>query len=215
MTASPNSTLPVLRDLPTTQAAPFRRLRMRHRQVLALHCAGMPNSEIDTTLGRGAGYAASVLRNDAVRPVLEALYRDYETEMRGLFPLAVEALRTHLANLDGNVALRAADLLFKVTGRYAQVEGATLTAEDIVERVLERVAPDGTRQTLSLKRIVRSVVQKVDTPSASDPESAASGDLGSEGEPQVSRDAGAVGLLGRPDLAPTDAALSPIEGEAA
>lgn len=157
------SQLPALIDMPTIKDAPFKRLKMAHRQVIALHVQGRASSEIDRLLQKTPGFASRVLRNDAVRPVLEAIYKDHEVEMNGLWPMAVSTLRQHMMSIDGSIALRAVDLLFKVTGKYAKAEAEHASAEDIIVRVLEQISPDGTRQRLATRHILRSVVHKMDT----------------------------------------------------
>lgn len=155
-----SATLPCLSDLPIAGEAPFRRLSMRHRRVVALHLAGYSGVQIDTALGCSSGYAGSVLRNPRTKPLLDAAYAEYERELIALFPKGIETIRRHLDNVDGQIALRAVDLLFKATGRYRGIEDAPqTTAEDVIERILERILPDGTKQTLSLRRVVKSVVR--------------------------------------------------------
>lgn len=137
--------LPTVVNLPTANTAPFRRLKMVHRRVIALHLMGKSNAAIERALGRSSGYVSGVLNNPTVQPVLERCYRDYEREMRALFPLTVEAIRGALERGETPERLRAADLWHKIHGTYDKQKDTSQTAEDVIERILEQVNSDGTK----------------------------------------------------------------------
>lgn len=154
--------------LPVTQSLGFKRLRMIHRRAIALHLQGLTGREIDRRLGKGQGWTSALLRDDRVKALLEEAYKEYDQELRALTPKAIDTIRTHLDNPDGNVALRAADMVFKTQGTYQAVEQAKQTAEDVIERVLEHIDPDGTRTRVVERRAVISAVQNVDIPKSED-----------------------------------------------
>lgn len=151
-------------SLPTTQGAPFKRLRMKHRRIIALHMQGLSGVDIAKVLGTSSAYVSEVLRNDSVRPLIEAIYREYEHELRALFPLTVERLRSVLRGGEDADALRAIELWHKIHGTYERAGEADKTAEDVIEMILEKVTADGSKLTVR-RRVANSAllgIQKSD-----------------------------------------------------
>lgn len=141
--------------LPTVQKSrTFKRLSMQHRKVLALHLSGVSNLDIDNALGRRTGYTATVLRRDNVKQALERAYEDYDAELRALTPKAIDAFRRNMDCGDPAVEVRAAREVLLANGKYNEAEDRRLTAEDVIERVMEQIAPDGTRTRYAEKRIL-------------------------------------------------------------
>jgi hypothetical protein len=152
---------PVIRDiepadLPTVKQAPFKRLKMRHRRVIAAHLQGASNVDIASALGSSAGYVSQVLNNPTVIPVLERCYADYEREFQGLTPLCINALRDNLIGDDPSQQLKAVDLTFKRQGAYEKKVDTAATAEDVIERILEITGNDGTRLRFSERRFLKA-----------------------------------------------------------
>jgi hypothetical protein len=143
---------------------------MVDRRAIALHLQGKTCGQIDKALGKGSGWMSQVLRRPGVRMLLAEAYREYDDELKALTPLAIETIRGCLTSPDGNIALRAVELQFKATGRYNEQSNAQLTAEDVVERILERVAPNGDTLRVRERHIIRSVVRNPipSTPSEGD-----------------------------------------------
>lgn len=156
-----SAVIPVPAALPAVQKEGFKRLRMKHRRIIALHLAGEPNVDIASTLGHHPAYISMVLRDPLVKTVLEAAYSDYEMEIRALTPSAIEAVRKHLDSADGSVALRAADMAFKINGRYEQREENRVTAEDVIERILQTVGADGSRLQYTERRFLRQTKSQI------------------------------------------------------
>ncbi len=149
-------------DLPTVQQAPFRRLKMRHRRVIAAHLQGIANADIAVSLGCSAGYVSQVLRNPTVIPILQRCYEDYEAEFQSLTPLCIIALRENLQGNDGTLQLKAVDLSFKRQGAYEGKRDTGMTAEDVIERILKITNQDGTRLEFKERRFLRSGDQPED-----------------------------------------------------
>lgn len=150
-------------DLPTIQRAPFRRLKMRHRRVIAAHLQGVSNTDIASALGCSQGYVSQVLNNPTVVPILQRCYEDFEREFHSLTPLCIEALRDNLIGDDGSLQLKAVDLTFKRQGVYEKKVDLTTTAEDVIEKILKITNRDGSRLEFSEKRFLKAGSQDEDS----------------------------------------------------
>lgn len=149
--------LPTILDFPTVvKSAPFKRLKMKHRRVIALHIQSLKNSEIAALLNVSASYVSTVLNNPAVQPILESIYKDYEKELKALFPLTVNALRDGLEHGEMGERLRATELWHKIHGTFQNVDEARVTAEDVIERIMEQVAPDGSKLRYTERRFLHN-----------------------------------------------------------
>jgi transposase len=143
-------------DLPTTKHVPFKRLKMRHRRVIACHLQGVSNKDIAVSLGCSVGYVSMVLNNPTVAPILQQCYKDYEREFQALTPLCIAALRDNLEGEDPTHQLKAVDLTFKRQGTYEKKVDTAATAEDVIERILEITGNDGTRLRFSERRFLKA-----------------------------------------------------------
>lgn len=149
-------------DLPTVKKAPFRRLKMRHRRIIACHIQGVSNSQIAVSIGCSAGYISQVLNNPTVIPILQRCYQEYETEFQALTPLCIAALRDSLESDDPVNQMKAVDLTFKRQGAYDRKESTAATAEDVIERILKISGKDGTKLEFSERRFLRADGQQED-----------------------------------------------------
>ena len=119
-----------------TGALNLKKLRPKHRMIIAYHLNGLTNAEIATILGYADTYVSVVLNDPMVQSVLARCYEDQELELRGLMPKAVDAIRTGLSNSDDKVKLKASDQYWRVRGRYKEAEKKEETAEDVIRRFL-------------------------------------------------------------------------------
>lgn len=145
-----------INDLPTVKKAPFRRLKMRHRRIIACHIQGISNGQIAVSIGCSVGYVSQVLNNPTVIPILQRCYQEYETEFQSLTPLCIAALRDNLESDDPTNQLKAVDLTFKRQGAYDRKESTAATAEDVIERILKISGSDGTKLEFSERRFLRA-----------------------------------------------------------
>jgi len=154
----PAVSLPIVR-----KGAPFKKLKMIHRKVVALHLTGMSNADIDRILEK-PGYAGSVLTNETVKPVLARAYEEYDMELKALVPLAIQSFRKNVECGDPAVEVRAAKEILMVNGKYDGTKERQATAEDVIERILEQISPDGTRTRYAERRVMMATpgVQKWD-----------------------------------------------------
>lgn len=140
--------IPTLHEVGADQA-PFKRLKMTHRRVIALHIQGHSGAAIDRVLDKGAGYANRVLKNPTVQDVLADMYSAYDRELKALYPKTIDAMRSALEDGSHADALRAADLWHKVNGTYKDEQTRENSAEDIARILIERRHPDGTEERIS------------------------------------------------------------------
>lgn len=154
-------------QLPATVAnsAAFKRMRMRHRRVLALHLAGKRNFEIAAALRLSDAYVGHVLRRDDSKALCAPVYAE---RIEQLVPKAIDALERNMRCGDSSTEVRAADIALKVAGRYSNTDEGKSTAEDVIERVLERIAPDGSRTRATERRVVRMKGDIVEPPTPVD-----------------------------------------------
>lgn len=143
-------------DLPVVKKAPFRRLKMRHRRIIACHIQGVSNGQIAVSLGCSPGYVSQVLNNPTVLPILRRCYEEYEAEFQSLTPLCIAALRDSLEGDDPTNQLKAVDLTFKRQGAYDRKESTAATAEDVIERILKISGRDGTKLEFSERRFLKA-----------------------------------------------------------
>lgn len=148
---------PTLPDL--AQAVELRRLKITHRRVLTLHLMGLPGTEIATRLGKSTAFVYNTIRSAPGQAFLNRAYEIVDCEIKALMPKAVEAIRRNLDCDDGQIEVRAAEQVMKLNKKYDDSSERQLTAEDVIERVLEQINPDGTRIRLSEKRIYSGVVR--------------------------------------------------------
>lgn len=155
-TVPPDTQAIGIADLPVVKKAPFRRLKMRHRRVIACHIQGISNIDIAVSLGCSPGYVSQVLNNPTVIPILQRCYDEYETEFQALTPLCIAALRDSLESDDPTNQLKAVDLTFKRQGAYDKKESTAATAEDVIERILKISGKDGTKLEFSERRFLKA-----------------------------------------------------------
>lgn len=126
-------------ELPSLDHPGFKKLRIDHRKVIYLHLQGTSNVDIARAMGRSSAWVGNTLRNPTVVPILDALYNDYDVELKGMTGLAVEAIRESLEDGDPGEKLKAADLLFKRQGAYNKVDHSDNNAEAVIARFLAEI----------------------------------------------------------------------------
>lgn len=141
--------------------ASFARLRMRHRRIAALHLAGKRNTEIALATGFSPGYISHVLNRDDVKSILSSAYA---AKIEQLVPKAIDALERNLRCGEPASEVRAADIALKASGRYITPGEGQPTAEDVIERVLERISPDGTTTRAIERRVLNIKGSTSETP---------------------------------------------------
>jgi len=135
--------IPSILDLPTVESVDFKKVGMKHRRIVALHLQGHTGIDIDGILQYPPGYSSSVLRNPKIKDLLSRFYQDFDIELQGLIPGAIDAIRRNQTCGNPPDELRAADISFKASGHYDKQEAAASTAEDVIERMLEIATKEG------------------------------------------------------------------------
>lgn len=125
-----------VKELPSAQR-PYGKLRLTERRILGLHCQAVPNAEIARALSIPPSRVSRVINNPMSQDYLGRIYRDYEHELKALFPLVVRGLRMNLVSSDPKVRSSAMDLFAKFTGRYKDTATPDQTAEDVIRRIME------------------------------------------------------------------------------
>jgi hypothetical protein len=153
---SESAVIPLPSQLPVVKKdAGFKRLKMKHRRIIALHLDGCSNVEIAVAMDANPAYISNVLNDPLVQKFLEDAYKDFDQEIKALTPGAIAAVRRNLDCGEGKLELKAADMAFKVNHRYAEKDDARQTAEDVIERMVERLGPDGSRLRYTEKRFLK------------------------------------------------------------
>lgn len=132
--------------------AAFGRLRLSHRRILALHLKGHTAARVAEAMQLSEGSVRAILRRDDCKRVLS---NSYAERILHLLPRAIVTVDKHMNDSDGQVALRAADIALRLNGRFEAAAESVVTAEDIIERVMERISPDGTTTRLTERRRFR------------------------------------------------------------
>lgn len=130
--------LPICTDFEVATQAPFKRIKMKHRRIIALHVSGHANADIARMLDVTSTAVAQTLANPKVQPILASIYEQFDKELKALYPLAIDAMRDAMNSDEHGAALKAADLYFKTQGTYERKEEAGHTAESIIEVILEK-----------------------------------------------------------------------------
>ena len=138
---------------PSAAAGTIKRLRLKHRRVLALHLQGCSNEEIASTLSISTSYIRSIINSDPGKAYLEAAFADFDKELRALVPRAIAAMRDTVESNDEKVRLHSAELILKANRKFDAPPGSGDSAEAVIERILERVGLDGTRVRIAERRI--------------------------------------------------------------
>lgn len=129
----------------------FKRLRVQHQRILSLHLKGWSTDSIAQSTKNPETYVRYVLGISKYKPLLAAAY---ETRIEQLMPKAIDALERNMQCGEPSAEIRAADVAFKANGRYEQVVDKGITAENVIERILEKISPDGTTTRAIERRIV-------------------------------------------------------------
>ncbi len=154
--------LPICTDFDVVTQAPFKRLRMKHRRIIALHVSGKSNPVIARMLDVAPSTVSQTLNNPAVTPILTSIYEQYDRELKALYPLAIDSMREAMESDDYTAKLRAADLYFKTQGKYNEKQENERTAENIVELILSDAGNTVKRIRYTERKFLSANVQNSD-----------------------------------------------------
>ena len=147
------------RFLPNTlkNAPELRRLKVKHRRVLALHLQGVQGTDIARTLGHSPEFVYNTINSSLGQEFLNRAYEQVDIEIRALMPKAVATLSRNMECGDPQAETRAAVEALKLNKKYDDA-GDHGSIEDVIERVVERIDVDGQRLRVSERQIVKRLV---------------------------------------------------------
>ncbi len=119
------------------KAPALKRLNVRHRQIMALWLAGYNLNEISQTLDCAYATVHRVLNDETVQHHLGQVSEKTDGEIRDLIPRSIQVLRDALNNEDPKFALRAAENVLKMNGKFNDKAEESESAEDVVQRILQ------------------------------------------------------------------------------
>lgn len=107
-----------------------------------MHVNGMQGGEIANALQMSPGWVSTVLRDPLVQEMIAKRFEDLDGE---IFAKSISVVRNRLdeETQDPALALRAADMVWRARGRYAEKPQTGASAEDIVQRMLALAATTG------------------------------------------------------------------------
>ncbi len=116
---------------------PFLGLQPKDKITLLMHLEGRSRGEIANELEISEQTVTTRLAKKSVKACLVRVKEGYEQDLHSLTGLATQAVREGLESSDLETKLRAADRVFKTTGRFdRKVESQGGTATDHINQVL-------------------------------------------------------------------------------
>ena len=123
-------------DLAEGTVKPIKKLKVKHRRMIALYLQGYNYNEIARALGCNPVTVGAVIRNPTVRGVLERAYSEYDHQLKALVPLGIDAIRDCLLSGEERVRLQAVDRLFGAIEQSDKKRSTDTTAEDVIRRII-------------------------------------------------------------------------------
>lgn len=137
----------VLNSNPEEKWQPTR-LDGDHMHMLELHIAGLTHREIAEHLGCTPQTVSNIVTSALGKQFISERIGGMDQEFMSLYGDVIGAVRDGLSpKQEPQVRLTAADKWLRAHGRYAHGDGqtASVTAEDVVRKLLERGAQFGTQ----------------------------------------------------------------------
>ena len=124
-------------------AKPLKRLKSKHLRLIALHLQGYSNQDIAEAAGVSQAWLSIILSDPLTEQYLSQFRKEQEARLTGLYARSLDAVQDSLeATLSDDrpnhsVRLKGADLAFKLNNSYEKASESVLTAEDVIERMLQ------------------------------------------------------------------------------
>lgn len=136
-------------------AKKLEKLKPVHRQIYALHMSGVSNNDIAFALKKTPSWISSVINDPLMQTLIAQANDDLDGELRALFPMALDALRSGLSDSDAKIKLKASDQFFRTQSKYTDTKKGDQTAEDVIRQILEihSTGPVDVRIGLERKRV--------------------------------------------------------------
>jgi hypothetical protein len=105
--------------------------------IMSLQMRGHTAEAIAVQMGTSKATISAITRTEKYRNALHERLAKYDDDLLALKPLAIDALSRGLNDLDGNVALRASDQFFRVTGQGApSSQGGPVSAVEVAKALI-------------------------------------------------------------------------------
>ena len=116
-------------------ARPLTRLTGKHRRLILLHVNGLKAGEISQILNVSPAWVSTVLNDPLTQAEITTRFKELDGE---LFAKSISVVRNRMDQEDQDpaLALRAADMVWRARGRYAEKPAERTSAEDIVQQML-------------------------------------------------------------------------------
>lgn len=124
-----------------TGAIKLKELSGKHLRAINMHMAGAKGREIASTLDMTEGWVSIVLNDPLAQAEIHARFVDADNEM---FAKATGVLDRSMDSEDPAIALRSAEMVWRSRGKFDKREPVRTSAEDVVQRMLELAAKEGT-----------------------------------------------------------------------
>lgn len=113
-------------------------IRPRHTLMLRDYMSGMSRAMIATTYGVSPQTVTNLVNDPAIAALLGAGVEHSLSDLDTLLPKAVNAIRDVLDSGSSREKLVAADKIFRARNLYGDSERGTITAEDVMQRVMKQ-----------------------------------------------------------------------------
>lgn len=128
----------------------LKKLSTRHYQMIALHLKGIKQKDIATEIGVTLTTVWKTLNDPLSRQIIETFYEAHKVDLMGLFPVAVDVIRTGLNSADVKTGLLAVDRFVKLT-------------DSISDKGIEGTQVNITIVNDARKKLVLAIRQKIPT----------------------------------------------------
>lgn len=95
-------------------ALKLKRLKTKHREVIALHILGKSLKEISLETGFSFAWISTIINDPLSQELITEIYLSAESELKSLMPQVLDVIRASLNNVDIKVRLSGVD-------RYAKL----------------------------------------------------------------------------------------------
>lgn len=126
--------------VPATPGWQLKQLKPRHRQIAQLYVSGLDRESIASFCKCTPALITMLLKQPVFLEYLAELRGHLDQDMQSLYGKAIRVVDAAMNQEEATEhKLRAADMVFKATGKYKEAAaGAGTTAEDVVAALLAR-----------------------------------------------------------------------------
>lgn len=115
-------------------------VRPRDIRIIEMHLEGLTFTEISNATGMQIATISRIVNGPQAQKIIAARYSNLDQAM---LMQATNVVRSKLTSEDEAIALRAAEMVYRSHGKYDKEKAVTLSAEDVVARMLEVAGEHG------------------------------------------------------------------------